>query len=63
MAGRSLLSSKLRKNQAKVRSAVLWLEVLLPFVLYFALTTHLDWLSILSGSLIGFCFVLLMLAG
>jgi hypothetical protein len=63
MAGRSLLISKLRKNQAKVRSAVLWLEVLLPFVLYFALTTHLDWLSILSGSLIGFCFVLLMLAG
>ncbi len=63
MTKMSKLRSHLKHHQKGLRSAILWMELLLPFLLFFALNAHLVWLSLITGILIGLGFLLMVLIG
>lgn len=53
------LKQRFNKNRTKVRSSVLWVELILPFILYLGLVQKMGWLAALSGALITAGFLLL----
>lgn len=53
------LKQRFNKNRTKVRSSVLWVELILPFILYLGLVQKMGWLALLSGALITAGFLLL----
>jgi len=53
------LKQRFNKNRTEVRSSVLWVELILPLILYLGLVQKIGWLALLSGALITAGFLLL----
>jgi len=53
------LKQRFNKNRTEVRSSVLWVELILPLILYLGLLQKIGWLALLSGALITAGFLLL----